>query len=340
VVETNPLITTIIPTFRRPKLLRRAIESALNQTIKNIHITIFDNDSCDETIDVIKDIQQEHPNVFAFSHTKQMSAAVNFQFGISQVKTPFFSILADDDYLLPTFYETGLNMFSQYPDAQFFVGSTLDVDQKGRLLNANALRWPNHTLIHPPEGVFLQIEKYINWTGTLFRKEIHEKLDPKVKAIDYDFMIRISAKYPFVFSKKSCACFVHHSIGYSSSSGYKLFWPSFFEIIKNVKSVLTEKEGIKAESLLIDFFKRSLFGIGCRALRNGFYNDVREIANIPLMRNLKKFRYLKFLTDLSEKRTFVKTCFSMALSFYQLYKALSIRIKFLFSNTLFRYTQA
>jgi glycosyltransferase involved in cell wall biosynthesis len=32
---TKPLITTIIPTYRRPKLLRRAIKSVLNQILNN-----------------------------------------------------------------------------------------------------------------------------------------------------------------------------------------------------------------------------------------------------------------------------------------------------------------
>ncbi|MEK7713004.1 MAG: glycosyltransferase, partial [Nitrospirota bacterium] len=35
-----PLITTIIPTYRRPKLLRRAIKSALNQTYPHLQVCV------------------------------------------------------------------------------------------------------------------------------------------------------------------------------------------------------------------------------------------------------------------------------------------------------------
>ena len=44
-----PLVTIIIPTFNRPKFFREALESALNQTYRNIEIFISDNSTDDDT---------------------------------------------------------------------------------------------------------------------------------------------------------------------------------------------------------------------------------------------------------------------------------------------------
>ena len=52
----HPMITTIIPTYRRPKLLRRAILSVLNQTYTNIQVCVFDNASGDETALVVAEL--------------------------------------------------------------------------------------------------------------------------------------------------------------------------------------------------------------------------------------------------------------------------------------------
>ena len=42
----NPLISVIIPTYKRSDMLSTAIESILNQTYKNIEIIVIDdNDS-------------------------------------------------------------------------------------------------------------------------------------------------------------------------------------------------------------------------------------------------------------------------------------------------------
>ena len=48
-IEGSPLITAIIPTYRRPQKLRRAIKSVMNQTYKNIEILVVDDCSKDNT---------------------------------------------------------------------------------------------------------------------------------------------------------------------------------------------------------------------------------------------------------------------------------------------------
>ncbi len=48
----RPLITTVIPTYRRPKLLQRAIKSVLNQTYPHFQVCVYDNASGDETAGV------------------------------------------------------------------------------------------------------------------------------------------------------------------------------------------------------------------------------------------------------------------------------------------------
>ncbi len=52
----GPQITTVIPTYRRPKLLRRAIESVLAQTYPHLKVTVFDNASGDETPEVVAEL--------------------------------------------------------------------------------------------------------------------------------------------------------------------------------------------------------------------------------------------------------------------------------------------
>ena len=52
---TKPLITTIIPTYQRPKLLRRAIKSVLNQTYPHFQVCVYDNASGDETEAIVQE---------------------------------------------------------------------------------------------------------------------------------------------------------------------------------------------------------------------------------------------------------------------------------------------
>lgn len=95
-----PLVSIIIPTYRRPKYLKRAIDSALNQTYENIEVIVVDDNS-------EGDIYRLETEVFMSTYTdpriryvkhqvnKNGSAARNS--GISISKGKYITFLDDDD---------------------------------------------------------------------------------------------------------------------------------------------------------------------------------------------------------------------------------------------------
>ena len=85
-----PIITTILPTFRRPRLLRRAIRSALNQTYPHLEVRVYDNASGDETPEVVAELARQDARVKYHCHPTNIGAARNFLYGMERVDTPFF----------------------------------------------------------------------------------------------------------------------------------------------------------------------------------------------------------------------------------------------------------
>src|SRR5258708_39787124 len=113
------LITTIIPTFRRPQLLRRAIQSSLAQSFTDLQVLVLDNASGDETAAVVTKLIKTDGRVKYHCHPENIGGGNNFQYGLQHVTTPFFSILSDDDILLPDFYVTAKQAFTAHPQASF-----------------------------------------------------------------------------------------------------------------------------------------------------------------------------------------------------------------------------
>lgn len=99
----KPLVTTIIPTYRRPKLLRRSIRSVLNQTYPHFNVCVYDNASDDATASVVEDFQKEDSRVKYYAHKENIGATENFIYGMEHVETPFFTLLSDGDLILPNF---------------------------------------------------------------------------------------------------------------------------------------------------------------------------------------------------------------------------------------------
>jgi glycosyltransferase involved in cell wall biosynthesis len=223
-------ITTIIPTFKRPERLKKAIQSVLNQTYPHFQVCIYDNHSEDETEEIVAELAAKDPRIEYHCHATNIGAGQNFQYGLDRVNTPFFSFLSDDDFLLPEFYETALKGFQRYPQAGFSATAVIDMSDEGEVIDVIFFRWPNQEYFCPPDGLLGMIGKYSNWIGALFRKEIVAQIGPldlNVKAIDVDYLFRTAARYPFVITKKPCAVFVQHASSYSGHQGLKLIWPGW-----------------------------------------------------------------------------------------------------------------
>ncbi len=237
--ESDPvLITAIIPTFRRPDRLKKAIQSVLDQSYAFLQVCVYDNASGDETARIVSEFTKVDSRVKYYCHPRNIGAAENFQFGLLRVDTPFFSFLSDDDFLLPEFYATALQGFKEYPDAAFFSGAVIDITEKGEVVDIILSKWPQQQYYVPPHGLLEMIGKYSNWAGTLFRGEVIKKnggIDVQLKAIDIDYVLRAAAHLPFTISKKHCAVFVQHSTSYSKNNGLKLIWPGWPVMISKIK---------------------------------------------------------------------------------------------------------
>ena len=57
----DSLVSTIIPVYNRPKMLREAAASVLAQTYRPIEIIISDDGSTDDTQSVAQELVQAHP---------------------------------------------------------------------------------------------------------------------------------------------------------------------------------------------------------------------------------------------------------------------------------------
>src|ERR1035438_3289851 len=91
-----PIITTLIPTYKRATLLERAIRSALGQTYPHLQVCVYDNASGDDTQETVRRLSSADRRVKYFCHATNMGAHKNFIQAMESVETPFFSLLSDD----------------------------------------------------------------------------------------------------------------------------------------------------------------------------------------------------------------------------------------------------
>ncbi|NYI50808.1 glycosyltransferase family 2 protein [Macellibacteroides fermentans] len=101
----NPLVSVIIPTYKRPDMIFRAVNSVLKQTYDNIEIFVVDDNNPkfperEATEEVMSQFKNNH-NVIYLKHDKNRngSAARNTGWRISSGK--YITFLDDDDEISP-----------------------------------------------------------------------------------------------------------------------------------------------------------------------------------------------------------------------------------------------
>lgn len=95
--EFYPKVSIIIPVYNGKKYLKYAIESALNQTYKNIEIIVVDDGSTDNTRMIAK--KYEGKIKYYYKENGGVSSALNL--GITKMSGEYFSWLSHDDEYYP-----------------------------------------------------------------------------------------------------------------------------------------------------------------------------------------------------------------------------------------------
>lgn len=106
-----------LPTFRRPQLLVRAVNSLLRQTFEDWVCELHNDDPHDlspgELINRIGD-----KRIIVVNHKENLGATRTFNLFFKSIPEPYFALLEDDNWWEPEFLETMISAMSAQPQVQ------------------------------------------------------------------------------------------------------------------------------------------------------------------------------------------------------------------------------
>lgn len=275
-------------------MLRQAISSALGQRWPHVRVCVYDNASGDETEEVVATISRTDIRVCYHRHTENIGAHENFNFGVKAVKTPFFSILSDDDVLLPGFYEQAMGAFMGHPDAMFVAMPTLEVDDSGRVMEGSGSATYESRYYRAGEAYYGMCSGSVPgiWTGFVLRRKVVEEIgfvnDSAGPASDVAFIRHVLARYPGVVLPDIAALIRSHPASYSVKMSplikmNRSFWRAQAENIENDEHVpISIRSGVY--SMIEKMYVRGLKIIVLSSLIDGRVDAALEV--IIILRNL------------------------------------------------------
>lgn len=117
--DLDPLVSIVIPTYNHAHFLKEALESAAAQTFKNIEIIVVDDESTDNTPEVVDAFPDRRVRYTAVTH-RGLPYARNF--GLKNARGEFIVFLDADDRLYPHHVQLGLESFDRRRGLGFVCG--------------------------------------------------------------------------------------------------------------------------------------------------------------------------------------------------------------------------
>ena len=194
-MENN--VSVIIPTFNRGRLLKKAIDSVLNQTHTDLELIIVDDGSDDETPAMIAWYQKRNQQKIIFVQQKNRGPAAARNQGLAAARHDFIAFLDSDDWLQPD--KIGLQVAAMQKEPDYLISHTEEVWYRdGKLLNQKVKHRKESGFIF---GRCLDLCA-VSMSTVMIRRQLIEQeglFDEQLPCCeDYDYWLRVSVKHPFL----------------------------------------------------------------------------------------------------------------------------------------------
>ncbi|MEI0448021.1 glycosyltransferase [Brachyspira intermedia] len=190
VIKSNPLISIIIPVYNGENYIKDAINSAFNQTYKNIEIIVVDDGSKDNTANIIKGF--ENKVKYIYKNNGGVASALNC--GIKSSKGDYISWLSHDDVYYPNKIEEEVNELKNVDEKTVIYSGFEFVNEKLELITVfeNSSKTEYRRLNNNFYSILLSD---IGGCTLLIPKEVFNNVgffDEKLLCVqDYDFWFRM-----------------------------------------------------------------------------------------------------------------------------------------------------
>jgi len=244
-VTDEPLVSVIMNCYNCEKYLKESIESVINQTYKNWEIIFWDNQSTDNSAQIVKSYNDNRIKYFyAPTHT---SLGEGRNRALEKVSGEFISFLDCDDLYFPTKIENTLKYFNDKEVGLVYTNGYILFDSKNK-------KKEFYKNIQRSGNMFESwIASYqVMIPSVMFRKSVLNDLDywfdTRFSMIEeFDFFVRISKNWKINYAdEKLCMWRAHRdSLTWSKKELFEKENKIFLENILNKYPELKNTNHIK-----------------------------------------------------------------------------------------------
>jgi len=199
---TPPKISVLLLNYNYGRYLEEAVTSVREQTFRDFELIIADDGSTDESSLLYRELADDRTYVIRGDH---IGLGGNLLRSLPHCRREFLAITSADDRWLPDHLEVALQRLSANPSAALAYSNIRQIDSEGHLLGSeHKIRYSEFPSGWIPVESLLP-SQFIPTQTTLFRRAVVDEvggIDPKLKLLELDLLLRIVRRYPVVYTGK------------------------------------------------------------------------------------------------------------------------------------------
>lgn len=215
----NPLVSVIILCYNQAGLISRAISSVLNQTYPNVQLVLVDDCSTDHSKAVIEEWKRKYPErIKTYFQQVNVGHPANMNTGYRLCEGELITFCDGDDWYFPQKIEQEVNYLKQHPEHDVVYSNFDYYSIDGRFIK----HWATDASSIPVGDIFLSLLSLAYPYRSHLRYEMTSKkiieetgyYDERIPIwVDWDFRLRLAAKYKFGYCHQVGSAYTHNPDG-------------------------------------------------------------------------------------------------------------------------------
>ena len=272
-----PKVSVIIPTYNRLSMVKEAVDSVLKQNFEDFELIVVDDGSTDETV---KEIKRYGGRVRLLQHSENRGVSAARNKGILHAKGKYIAFLDSDDLWVKGKLKIQVAFLDENPHYPLCYTDEIWI-RRGRRVNPKI----KHT-------------KYSGWifekclplctispSSAVMRKTLFSKVGLFDEALpvceDYDFWLRISARFPIFFINKKL---IVKRGGHSDQLSQRSWGNDRYRVVALEKLLSEPYIAPEERKMILDEMKRK-----CQILYKGFLKRGKEAEAVRYQEIMKRY---------------------------------------------------
>ena len=308
-LHNQPLVSICIPTYNVEKTVIDTVQSILNQTYHNSEIIIVDNDSTDDTLNLLRKFKDSRIKIY--KNNKNIGGEANFSKCVKLANGEYIAVFHADDLYMPDMVQKQVQIFQDDPSVGAVFTRADFINSYGKIIGESKLpiELGNKRIYYFSE-IFVSILSNLNFLicpSAMVRGKIYKELMPFNEkkfgtSADLDMWLRILERQPIAIIDEKL---MSHRVSKAQGSFYSRYLRTeqadFFKVIDYYLANKVDNMDISRNVLKKYEFLRSIDKIRCAV--NYLIQGKKKCAKRLLK---KSFSFYIFLGAIS---SFKKTKF-------------------------------